>query len=136
MPMIEWSHRFSVGVAEFDEEHMVLLRLINELFDASRVGEGDLAAARVLDGLLDYASTHFEHEERMMREFGYPDIESHTAEHRDLAGKATRLRASLSAEATAGDAPATMKLIVNWLVTHIMGVDAAYGKFLNAKGVR
>jgi len=136
MPMIEWSQRLSVGVAEFDKEHQILIGLINELFDAMRQGSGRQAVEHVLDGLLEYAGTHFAHEERMMREHGYPDINAHLAEHEALTRKATEIRASIVGHVSSADAMKTMNFITKWLTTHIQGSDVLYGRFFNAAGIR
>jgi len=136
MSMIEWSQRLSVGVSEFDKEHQVLIGLINELFDAMRGGSGRQTVERVLDGLLEYAGTHFAHEERMMRQYGYPDTEAHVAEHEALTRKATEIRASITGPASSADAMKTMNFITKWLTTHIQGSDVSYGRFFNAAGIR
>lgn len=136
MPMIEWTPRMSVGVAEFDNEHKVLIGLVNELFDAMREGHGKQAVEHVLDGLLSYTVTHFEHEERMMRQYGYPEMESHIAEHKELARKAQEIRSAILDHATSADAMKTMNFITKWLTTHIQGRDAGYTKFFNGAGVR
>ena len=48
---ITWSDRLSVGVGELDRQHQELVRLINELYDALRFGQGKEVLARTLGGL-------------------------------------------------------------------------------------
>jgi hemerythrin len=73
MAMVTWNDNLSVNVAEIDLQHKKLVGLINELFDAMKIGKGKDVTGKILDGLISYTATHFTQEERYFDKFGYPD---------------------------------------------------------------
>jgi len=66
---LKWESRFSVGVEAMDAQHQHLFNLLHELYD--RIHQGRDAKGRelgdILVALFDYANTHFQDEERLMR---------------------------------------------------------------------
>lgn len=74
-----WNPALSVGHDVFDDEHRTLV----ELFDL--LSAGDAAEAALLDGvqieLIDRISQHFEHEERLMADLGFADLDRHRRHH-------------------------------------------------------
>ncbi len=134
MAIIEWSPALSVKVKKFDEQHKMLVDLVNQLHDAMKAGQGSVAVGTVLQSLIAYTSTHFEDEEQLMQTHGYPDLERHTAEHENLVNQVLELQTKFQS----GGAVLTitvMSFIKDWLVTHIQGEDKKYGIYFNAKGI-
>lgn len=136
MPMIEWNPRLSVGVKQFDDEHKQLISIINDLGNAMHAGRSKDALADILDRLVSYTQTHFSHEEQVMRSHGFPDLEKHIAEHRALATKAVDIQKQARQQSSTVLSMQTMNFLTQWLTTHIQNVDARYGAFLTAKGVK
>lgn len=135
MPLMQWSPRMSVGVGQCDDEHKVLVSLVNELFDAIAAGKGSTVLGDVLDRLVKYTVTHFEHEEKLMRQHGFPGLAEHQAQHKALAEQAVAIQKKHAAGATGALSMEVMNFLKNWLIGHIGGTDAKYGVFLNAKGI-
>jgi hemerythrin len=73
MELIKWKDVFSVKVSEVDNQHKKLIGLINQLYDAMRVGKGREVLGSVLTELVNYTIYHFSTEERLFREYGYPE---------------------------------------------------------------
>jgi len=136
MPLMEWTDRMSVGVAQFDNEHKKLVSLINELFDAVQAGRGREALGKILDELINYTKTHFTNEEHLMQKQGYPNLEAHRKEHEALTKQVIDVQRKYHAGATAMLSMEVMTFLKNWLIKHIQGTDKQYGPFLNAKGFR
>ena len=134
MPLMEWTDRMSVGVAQFDNEHKKLVSLINELFDAVQAGRGREALGKILDELINYTKTHFTNEEHLMQKQGYPNLEAHRKEHEALTKQVIDVQRKYHAGATAMLSMEVMTFLKNWLIKHIQGTDKQYGPFLNAKG--
>ena len=61
--LLEWTEELSVGVPSIDEQHKVLIRLLNELFDATQAERGQTLLGKVLNELADYTVYHFQYEE-------------------------------------------------------------------------
>jgi len=49
---MEWSDRMSVGVKLLDTDHQLLVKMINELYDAMKAGHGKDSLGKTLDSLV------------------------------------------------------------------------------------
>ena len=129
-----WSPDFSVKVKQFDDQHMKLVNMVNELHDAMKAGKGTEALGKILNGLISYTATHFADEERMMTTHTYPGMPTHKAEHEKLVKQVLDLQQKFKA----GQPILTlevMKFLKDWLVKHIQGEDKKYGVYFNSKGI-
>ncbi len=135
MALFTWSEKYSVKVAEIDEQHKKLIGLVNRLNDAMRQGQGKQALSGVLKELVQYAANHFATEERIMLANGYPDYQEHKTKH----DKITKTVLDVQAQYEQGQTNITFELmdyLANWVDKHILGTDMRYSSFLVAKGVR
>lgn len=134
MSLFAWSEKYSVNVAEIDDQHKKLIGMVNQLHDAMRQGKGKDALGPILKDLIAYTRTHFAAEERIMRDNGYPEYEVHKTKHDHMTAKV----ADIYKEYLAGKANITfevMDFLEKWLDKHIMGTDKQYTPFLNGKGI-
>ena len=134
MTYFTWNEKYSVHIREIDEQHKKLVALINELFEAMKAGQDHEALGKVIAVLLTYAKSHFATEERLMRDYGYPEYLVHKQVHDSLSKKVL----DLNAEYQAGKPVLTVQLmnfLKDWLINHILGTDKKYSAFLNSKGV-
>ncbi len=135
MPMFEWKDEYSVNILEIDAQHKRLVAMTNELFDAMGQGKGQDVLGRILNGLAGYAVTHFQKEEKLMEQYGYPGLDEHKRKHNNLTMKVKQLKQAFETSNT----PITLEtgnFLKAWLVKHIMVTDKGYSQFLNEKGVR
>ncbi|MGB8010868.1 MAG: bacteriohemerythrin [Terriglobales bacterium] len=129
----QWNDSYSVKIEAMDAQHKRLFEIIAELYTAMRAGEGKKVAAGVLRRLIDYTVQHFEAEEKLMENNGYPDLAAHQTEHRALTAKVLAFKNDFDAGAVS-ITPDLMKFLENWLTNHIQTVDRKYGEFINAHG--
>jgi hemerythrin len=134
MPIITWTDKLSVNIAEVDMQHKQLVVLINQLHDAMSTGKGKDVLAPVLRSLVAYASTHFATEERLMTQWKYPGLAQHKAAHEAFAQQVGAFRADYE-KGVVGLTMGLSTFLRDWLTEHIMGVDQAYAPFLQSKGV-
>jgi hemerythrin len=128
-----WSPAFATGVAEIDAQHRELLEQADRLLGA--IGSDPAAVGRVLDFLCDYAVSHFEMEERLMEQKGYPQAEAHRAAHASFVRAFGRLRYDYDLDGpTEGFNELVSGWLVEWLKGHILDVDLALGRWLIARG--
>ncbi len=81
MSLVKWDKSFSVGVREMDEQHVVLIDLINTFYDRIGKGERKENFSTLLQGLKEYAEMHFIVEEDYMMLFGFDGYQDHKKEH-------------------------------------------------------
>lgn len=135
MAMITWSDTLSVNVGEIDTQHKKLVVMINELYEAMKVGKGKEVTGKILVGLVSYTATHFNQEEKYFTKFGYPDADNHKKEHAAFVKKVTDFKN----EFETGKVTLTievMNFLSDWLFKHIKITDKKYSKFFNEKGLK
>ncbi len=135
MSFMEWSDRYSVGVAVFDDEHKKLIAIINELYEAVAAGVDKLALQRVSDKLVEYTLMHFRHEETYFDDWGYPHAAAHIAYHTKLRQQVFEYRRKILEEDSKTLALEMLDFLRDWLSKHIMTEDRRYGAFLHNKGL-
>lgn len=134
MALITWSDDLSVGVDEIDDQHKKLVQLVNGLHNHLVIGDANDIMGKVLDRVIEYTSFHFDTEERLMEEHGFPFSAAHKREHQKLVNTALELQAKLNS-GNGRITSETMTFLKDWLSHHILESDMYLGKFLNSKGV-
>ncbi len=131
--LVQWSDELSVGIQEIDEQHRVLVNLLNQLNDAIQHHHGSVAAQAILGELVDYTKIHFAVEESLMRILGYPGYDDHKALHDQLIDEVKELQEKLAT----GKKSISFELLhflKMWLTKHIMDEDQQYGPYFLNKG--
>ena len=132
---VEWKDEYSVGVESLDDDHRKLLNLINNLQTAVRYRTGKAFEKESLDEVIAYTKYHFEREEKMMLETGYPDIEAHKEIHREMITKIDEFL--IDYEKRGYEALEEVALYLkDWLVNHINGTDQVYSALFKEKGLK
>lgn len=134
MALLDWKDEFSVGIAEIDRQHKVLIDLINKLHSAMRAGVGKRALSDILSELVEYTNTHFEHEEKMFLQYDYPERSTHHKEHEILTRQVLEFQNEYQ-EGRTSISIDVMDFLKDWLINHIAGSDKKYTQFFNAKGI-
>jgi len=135
MILLSWREDYRVGVHLIDTEHSNLFKLINEFHDQYRSGDTHRQLVLVLNRLVAYAEEHFQHEEALMRETGYPRLERQQDLHQKLYSSIFDLNEKLSLEGANADAE-TLRFLKHWILGHILKEDMDIGDFLRRKAVQ
>ena len=135
MPLMTWNEKLSVGVKMLDDDHKKLVGMVNQMYDAIGAGHGKDSVGKILDGLVDYTKTHFDHEEQFFAQTGYGETAAHKKEHDDLTKQVLAVQEKYKAGVTSCLSLEVMNFLKNWLVNHIQGSDKKYGPYLNSKGI-
>lgn len=132
--LFKWTSEYSVGVVEIDDQHKVLIDLINRLFVTALNRDHKEAVSEILDQLIDYTRTHFSREEELLGESSYPVLSDHQVQHRAFVEKIE----SIAARYRDGKI-VTFELInflKRWLKEHILQADMGYTVYLEKSGQR
>ncbi len=132
--LMTWTDELSVGIRLIDEQHKMLLGLINELHAGMRDRKSDAVLVGVVERLKEYTVKHFGQEEEYFDRYGYPE----TAAHKELHAKLVQQVLDFETALKSGKAKVTMEImrfLKDWLVKHIMGTDKRYSAFLRGKGL-
>ena len=134
MTHLVFDDSLKLGITEIDQQHARFVGYINETWDALDRGDDKEEFLYILNKLLDYAMEHFSSEEALMREFDYPDYESHKTAHTETAADLFEFDIRL----LAGDqqeARAFLDFLTNWLKNHILKTDVRLAAYLKERGV-
>ena len=132
MAFFDWSKEYQVDVEQIDAEHHHLFDLINEYYIGHARRDSDRDIARLLSQLVAYAEEHFEHEERLMSDIGYPPLEEHKAQHTGLITAIFEIKERLSTKSATADAE-ILAFVKSWLTRHILEEDIHIGDFIRKK---
>lgn len=126
---IVWNPSMSVGDNRLDNEHMVLIEVINQLVIADNRRDRHILEMTI-DELISYASFHFRHEEEYMARAGYPGRDDHIGQHRAFTNKMLRVRDSFLTHRRMAVGDEILIFLRHWLTQHILIEDMAYRRFI------
>lgn len=134
-----WQPEFDIGVQIIDDQHRVLIALLNEatlnINDHSPSSELDL----IVQGLLNYAGYHFGTEERYAADNGYIDerpdeAAAHLAQHQAFVAQVAQIKNELGTGRRISRED-LVTFLTNWLTNHILDTDKKLGAFLRTATV-
>jgi hemerythrin-like metal-binding protein len=120
---------YGSGHEKLDRDHEVLIRILEDLafphLEADRF-------AMLRAQLLAYVDSHFENEESLMAEYGYPAAEAHIDAHAQFRHQVEVLMAL----GAVPDKTSTwlVTAIKTWVAGHMRTLDAAFADFLHQAG--
>jgi len=128
---IKWDDNYLLGNEQVDNQHRKLFELVNSLVEScdSETAMDELRST--LNFLLRYTVQHFEDEEALQIRSNFPEYEQHKKMHEDF--KVTvrdlvqRFIESNSSDLLLHD---VKKILVKWLINHILEEDKKIGRHL------
>lgn len=133
--LVEWTEELSVGIQEIDEQHKILVGLLNRMHEAIVTGKDLQVINSILNELAQYTVVHFAVEESLMRIFNYPDYVAHKQHHEELTAQVVGLQRKVAT----GEEEISMEVLHflrHWLTYHILGDDKKYGPFFLERGLQ
>ena len=133
--MIVWDESLAVGVAEIDEQHQAIIRLINDL--AARQGQAEEAdAAKALAFLRAYLHDHFDLETELMLDLGYPELDAHRQQHELFANHVIFFEIEKEFGVVSEQMLADILVFLKeWFISHITKEDKALGDFVRTQAL-
>jgi hemerythrin len=135
MEPINWTDNYSVGVALFDEQHKGLIAILNRMIKDPAATTRSETVSDVLTEMTQYALNHFRSEEKLMKEYDYPQLVPHSKQHRTFEDEVVKL-CSATGERIEDVPQVLLEYLRQWLTQHILGKDMEYKAFFQEKGVR
>jgi len=134
MEPIVWTEGFSVGVSEMDNQHKKIIAMINTLIKEPKATTNSITVSDLLSDMIQYTQEHFQNEEALMAEHGYPLKDQQSEQHRTFIKKTVDFCSAV--EAGVDIVPqAMLDYLKNWLVHHILEQDMKYKPFFLARGI-
>lgn len=133
--LMQFGDHLHVDHASLDAQHKAIFDLGLKVYEDWRRGASLDVLRPALDKLSNLLNAHFKHEERVLHEIGYEDLDRHVAEHRSLSEEmsAVRVRLQLAGDGTKapmGPDDAAVRFILGLTVGHVAGSDMQYYRAL------
>lgn len=131
----EFTDNLITGNKTIDEQHKELIEKINQLLQAIETSQDKIVAVKTLNFLNDYVYYHFQEEEKLQEQAGYPGLEDHKKQHEILKNTVADLTDMLEEE----EGPSTAfveqlnKKVIDWLYRHIEGFDRSVAEYIFLK---
>lgn len=126
-----WNENFETGIARIDEQHKILIALLNEL--ASTLANDDsIEINRVFKELTEYAEFHFECEEAIWIEYLGNDswLSSHQLNHSTFLPRITELKDKKTDKYQSEVIESIILFLIRWLAFHILDSDKRMAFFI------
>jgi len=131
MTQMLWTSDYKVGVDSLDADHITIFSLINHINEAHLAGSDNQTISHILKVLMDRALAHFQREEVVMKQNGYPDFEQHVEEHREIIEDLNTLYTAYQNDMSNTLSRAIVRILCAWLQEHILESDMRYRPYLS-----
>ncbi|HWR15505.1 MAG TPA: hemerythrin family protein [Terriglobales bacterium] len=132
MALIRVDELPDLGFPELDAEHREVVRLMNQLHDASTLEKDPQVLNSILQELVAFTKSHFAEEEQVMEKLGYPAQAEHKRQHQEVLG----MLLAFQGGSDAGDSIsniAMLELLQGWLGKHIPTEDKRLAVWYRAR---
>lgn len=134
MPTIPWLESFSIGHGKIDEEHRALIDATNAIDAELAAGRSGSAKAqcRALRAALQ---KHFKHEEKLLREAGFPRVGDHIRGHTDARDEIDRIVGDCAENCRVGPTIGCTARLCVAILNHVLIADLDFKSYLQDRGV-
>jgi hemerythrin len=128
MEEVIWTDDLSTGDEIVDFQHKKLFGYLNILILVFNTNQPQpVIIKNTMDALVEYTMIHFEDEEIVLENIGYPDIVLHQKWHKEFATKILDLQQRLKAGENI--IPELVTLIKIWFIAHVKSEDMKAMKY-------
>ncbi|ENN96349.1 hemerythrin sipunculid [Methanocaldococcus villosus KIN24-T80] len=135
MEIIKWSKDLETGIKTFDEEHKYLVKTLNDIFELIKKGEKEKAKLLLKERVIEYATKHFKHEEKIMERYKYPEYEKHKKTHELFVKTLIEKLIPKIENGSDNDFRSAVSFLIGWISMHIINVDKKYGKWFKENSI-
>jgi hemerythrin len=130
----KWDESFETGITKIDIQHKVIVKILNELYDAVIHNKEEEKMGQIINELVQYTVYHFEEEEKLFERYGFPHKEEHKKEHQKFIEKINDAVKLLETDSTIV-ALDLITFLKDWLTEHILITDGEYSKYFKKEGI-
>ncbi len=120
-----WNAHLNTGIPKIDEQHQVLVQLLNRLASHAAFHSDIQTLNIVFNKLADYADYHFQTEEAIWHEYLQDDALEikHKVEHNNFISTVINLKNKQDTNSLHSRIDKVLLFLVNWLANHILEND-------------
>jgi len=136
--MFKWSEKYSVNIAELDNQHKKLFDIASNIYELASLKDGYDHYDEInnlFDELKSYAVYHFNTEEKLMEQYGFSGLDNHKIEHMFFVKKLNKIE-KIDIDSNQNEALfELLNFTADWITGHILKSDMEYKPHLNEKGI-
>ncbi len=136
--MVEWSDELSVNIVSIDNQHKILIGLINEVEHTITSKSNINITDNIFASLTSYIDYHFSKEEYYFELFDYPHKNEHLKEHVCFIIKIENFKentTNVPTEIKLNEIVTLFEFLKKWIVEHIRDTDKKYEYFFIDRGL-
>jgi hemerythrin len=128
--IIQWDKKMETGIPFLDADHMKLLAIINNIHhEITSPSSGKDELNKLFNDIILYSIYHFNNEETLFKQFGYPSSVNHQQSHDSFKLTIVEYHKSLLSGDIVVVSADIANFLVNWLFDHILEEDMMYKPF-------
>ena len=127
---IVWTEKNNLNIPIIDEQHRGIVSIINSLHYFIKQGLGFQALLPTIIIKEQYSIIHFEAEQLLLKNYGYPDYDNHVLLHSHLRNNISAIKARSFINT---DSDAAVNFLKSWWVNHINIEDKKYERWLSTQ---
>ena len=124
---LKWRNSYSFGIPIIDRQHKKFLVIYDDVANMINTNEqgNNAKTDKIIIELMTHLKTHFQTEEKLMKQAGYPDIDEHIKQHEFFVKKVDEFTISYKSKNTflLRNVYLFMK---KWFLFHMMQTDTEY----------
>ena len=132
--LLMWSHECIVGVQAMDDQHGILMDTLNELRTMLVRGASRRDVSLQLERLIEFTQMHFQSEEQLLLQQGFPGADEHRKAHHHLLRRLYSALEQVNRD-EAIHLASLLEFLPSWYLDHVEQLDQPYGVWLNEHGV-
>jgi len=130
--IVSWGPKYSVGIKLIDDQHMELVNLTNQLYQACLSKEKSVEEVfkEAMHRMVDYVRMHFSTENLLLESVGFPNYREHKKLHETL------VKDILTAVKNYEDGNKLVPIhfartLKDWIFSHIAICDQIYAQYIH-----
>lgn len=132
--MYKLDSTLETGHAKIDSQHRQIFAAYGDLAEALQGKKGRDEIGKTLEFLTGYVRMHFEMEEGLQLQSGYPDYQRHRRIHAEFKSTVDRLNGQFGRDGPSDEFIASVtRLVGDWLFNHVRGDDFRMAAFVKSK---
>lgn len=127
----EWDESWETGNQLIDSQHKEFIRRINNLLEACSLGKGRDEIFSAAQFLTEYTDKHFGDEEKLQKQYAYPDRVNHKKMHEGFKKTVKEINERLEKEGSSVALVGKINSdVAGWLINHIKKQDVKVAKYI------
>jgi hemerythrin-like metal-binding domain len=129
--MLKESEKYMYGVFEIDSEHSELIARAEKVMASYQNGEAESEILKLFEYLSAYVLVHFRNEEKLLGDYGYPELDAHKELHREFKQDVMNLQDDIKENGlTLNSRLKLTHLTTEWIDHHIGTEDKKIANFI------